>query len=123
MHDYDYNPPRQEPEKAAANIQTQEASFPWGMFFVAALFDLVGLIPLLNILTEILASGIIWFWQKTYAPKEDPLLSLITTKIIDFCSLGIFPSNIGMVVIAYMKKKTSAKLPSASKVSAEPTAA
>jgi hypothetical protein len=123
MPDYDYNPPRQEPEKATANIQTQETSFPWGMFFVAALFDLVGLIPILNILTEILASGIIWFWQKTYAPKEDPLLSLITTKIIDFCSLGIFPSNIGMVVIAYTKKKASAKLPSASKVSAEPTAA
>jgi hypothetical protein len=123
MPDYSYNPPRPEPAKITANQQNREESFPWGMFFVAVLFDLVGLIPIVNFLTEILAGAVFWFWQKTYTPKEDPLLSLIVTKIIDLCSLGIFPSNIGMVIIAYTKKKAAAKSPSTSRTSAKPTAA
>lgn len=96
-------------QQTAAPEQTSPASFPWGMFFVALLFDIVGLIPILNLFTEFLASLIIWFWQKHYEPKLDPLLSLLVNKIIDFFSLGLYPSNIGMVLVAYIKKKAQSK--------------
>ena len=93
------------------------------MFFVALFFDLIGIVPILNLLTEILAGAIIWFWQKSYAPKVDPLLSLMVNKIIDFASLGLFPSNISMVIVAYVKKKSSEKEPAQAETTPEPAAA
>lgn len=81
------------------------ASFPWGMLVLAALFDLIGLIPVINLATETLAGLIIGWWQKNYVPKLDPVLTFIIAKIIDALSLGILPSNIGIVIYAYIKKK------------------
>jgi len=45
-----------------------------------------------------------------YNPKLDPVLTFIVAKIIDAISLGIMPSNIGIVIYAYIKKKAAAKL-------------
>ena len=87
---------------------SQPASFPWGMLCLAALFDLIGVIPILNLATETLAGLIFGFWQKNYVPKLDPILTFIVAKIIDVVSLGILPSNIGIVVYAYIKKKAAA---------------
>ena len=93
--------------------QPKEASFPWAMLCVAALFDLIGLIPIINLLSEILAGLIICLWQKFYNPKIDPMIFLLTflvAKIIDAISLGILPSNIGVVIYAYTKKKAAVRI-------------
>jgi len=100
-------------QSAASPEQADHASFPWGMFFVALLFDIVGLIPILNIFTEILVGLLLWFWQKSYAPNIDPLLSFFANKVIDICTLGIFPSNISIVIVAFMKKRAALKTPAA----------
>ncbi|MDD2753266.1 MAG: hypothetical protein PHT44_01530 [Candidatus Portnoybacteria bacterium] len=84
----------------------EEIFFPWGMLFVAILFDFIGLIPLLNFLSEILAGLIFGLWQKFYNPKLDPVLTFVVAKIIDALSLGFLPSNTGIVVYAYIKKKS-----------------
>jgi len=81
------------------------------MLCFAIIFDIIGLIPVLNIFTEILASGIIWLWQKHYAPDADFLVSFLGNKIADFITLGIFPSNIGMVVVAYLQKRAKGAKP------------
>lgn len=88
-------------------------SFPWGMLFVALLFDLIGIIPIINIFTEILASLIMWFWQKAYVPQLDAFLNIIVNKIIDLLSLGLLPSNIFIVVVAYIRKRVHAEPKSA----------
>jgi hypothetical protein len=75
------------------------------MLCLAALFDLIGLIPVINLTTEALAGLILGWWQKSYAPKTDPLLTFIIAKIIDATFLGLLPSNIGVVIYAYLKKK------------------
>lgn len=93
-------------KQLSISITSEPAYFPWGIFFVALIFDIIGIVPIINLFTELLASLIIWFWQKMYVPQVDPLLSLFVNKIIDFFSLGLFPSNIGMVLVAYIKKKT-----------------
>ncbi|MFH1385460.1 MAG: hypothetical protein ABIG65_00205 [Patescibacteria group bacterium] len=89
---------------------SEPASFPWGMLCLATLFDLIGMIPVINLFTETLAGLIFGWWQKGYAPKTDPVLTFIVAKIMDVVSLGILPSNIGIVVYAYIKKKTAAKI-------------
>jgi len=104
--------------QAAQGAGTTE--FPWGMFFIAAFFDLIGIIPILNLLTDFLASLLLWFWQKQYAPQTDPLLSIFANKIIDICTLGIFPSNIGIVVVAYIKKRASARETTGEAAAAKP---
>jgi len=84
----------------------EPVSFPWGMLTLAIFFDLIGLVPFLNFLTESLAGLIFGLWQKFYNPKLDPILTFVVAKIIDALSLGILPSNIGIVVYSYMKKKS-----------------
>ena len=91
----------------------EPASFPWEMLCVAALFDSVGWIPILNFFTETLAGLILGLWQKSYVPKTDPIITFLVAKIIDAISLGILPSNIGVVVYAYIKKKAINKISSA----------
>lgn len=85
----------------------EEVTFPWLIFFLAAIFDIICFFfpPL-----EIIAGLIFGFWQKLYVPKTDPLITFIVAKIIDALSLGILPSNIGIVVYAYIKKKAAAKM-------------
>lgn len=90
--------------------QPEPASFPWGMLALAAIFDLIGLVPFLNFFTEALAGLIFGLWQKFYNPKLDPILTFIVAKIIDAISLGILPSNIGIVVYAYIKKKAASQV-------------
>jgi len=87
---------------------SEPASFPWGMFCLAALFDSIGWIPVLNLVTETLAGLIIGSWQTRYVPKTDPLTTFVIAKIIDVVSLGFLPSNIGIVIYAYIKKKATA---------------
>ncbi len=106
----------QDRARQAAGSQKTKAEkvpIPWLMLCVAGLFDLIGMIPIVNIFSEIIAGLILWFWQKTYVPKLDPLISIVATKIIDFIlGLGMvsyLPSNISTVIIAYIKKKTDAK--------------
>lgn len=95
-----------EQDRADGQTKTTEpAAFPWGMLGAAALFDLIGLIPVVNFITELLAGLIIGRWQKNYAPKLDPVLTFIVAKIIDVAFLGLLPSNIGVVIYAYIKKK------------------
>ncbi len=104
----------QEEDRSRQGVTPPEpVSFPWGMFCLAALFDAVGWIPILNLVTEPLAGLIFGWWQKGYAPKTDPILTFIIAKIIDAVSLGILPSNIGIVVYAYIEKKTAAKIAAA----------
>ena len=91
---------------------SEEISFPWMMFALAALFDLAGLVPILNIVTEIAAGFIFGLWQKGYSPKTDPFLTFMMAKMVDFASLGILPSNIGIVVYAYMRKKAASAVQS-----------
>lgn len=91
-------------------IETSKSpSLPWGMLCLAIFFDLIGLIPLLNLLTEIIAGLIIGMWQRSYSPKTDPILSFVIAKIIDIACFGLFPSNIGVVIFAYAKKKAASK--------------
>lgn len=78
------------------------------MLCLAALFDLIGLIPIINFFSETLAGLIFGFWQKKYVPQTDPLITFLIAKIIDTVSLGILPSNIGIVFYAYIKKKAAA---------------
>lgn len=102
-------PPEPSEEQDEENQQyapsAKTASFPWGMFCLAALFDLVGMIPIVNFATETLAGLIIGRWQKSFAPKLDPVLTFIVAKIIDIAFLGLLPSNIGIIIYAYIKKK------------------
>jgi len=101
----------QDKKRQSPAAPAEPVSFPWGMVTLAAVFDLIGLIPLVNLFSELLAGFIISvLWQKSYAPTSDPLLTFFTTKIIDIFSFGIFPSNIGIVVYAYVKKKAAAKI-------------
>ena len=78
------------------------------MFCIAVLFDAVGWIPLVNLLTEVLAGLIIGWWQKGYTQRTDPLFTFVIAKILDAAFLGFLPSNIGIVIYAYIKKKTAA---------------
>jgi len=97
-----------EPEEPAA--PPTPISFPWRMVALAAIFDLIGLIPIINFFSELLAGLIIGLWQTNYAPKTDPLMSFFVAKVIDIASLGILPSNIAIVVYAYLKKKAASQI-------------
>lgn len=83
----------------------ESVSFPWMMIILAAFFDLIGLIPIINLFSELIAGLTLGLWQKGYAPKTDPVMSFFVAKVIDIASLGILPSNIAVVVYAYVKKK------------------
>jgi hypothetical protein len=120
MAEYTYNPPRPEPQKNTQSPQSEEVFFPWAMFLIALFFDLIGVIPILNIFTEVLATMIFSFWHMQYAPKSDYLANLIITKCCDFASLGLFPSNIAIVIMAYSKKKARSELPTTNKITGKP---
>ncbi len=87
-----------------------KVSFPWLMLSLAAIFDLIGLIPVVNLFTEALAGLIFGFWQKTYCPKTDPVITFIVAKTADAISCGILPSNISIVFYAFWRKKTLVKV-------------
>ena len=97
-------------QKGRLPVAQPEASFPYGMLFLAIIFDLIGVIPIINFITESLAGLIFGIWQKEYAPQTDPVLTFIIAKTIDAISAGILPSNIGIVVYAYIKKKAAASI-------------
>lgn len=83
-------------------------SFPAGMFFLAIGFDILGFIPVINIVcvvTEPIAGFIFYYWQKNYAPNTNPIKSLIINKAVDLLTVGISPSNSIVVIRAYSKKK------------------
>lgn len=103
--------PKEQPtEEEPAPAETpQKVSFPWIVFCVAVLFDLIGLIPIVNIFSEIFAGLALGFWQKTYVPKTDPILTFVVAKIADAIFLGMLSSNIAIVIFAYVKKKLEEK--------------
>ncbi len=103
-------------EENSPGEEEEKTSFPTGMLCLAIVFDLVGMIPLLNLATEPLAGLIFGFWQTQYSPKTDPVITWIVSKIIDLFFLGFFPSNMSVVIFAYLKKKTAQKLASDKKL-------
>lgn len=107
-------------EKSAEQPPATSVSLPFGMLALAGFFDLIGLIPVLNFFTDFLAGLLLWFWQKSYVPSFDPMLNIFTNKIIDICTLGIFPSNIGIVLVAFIKKRAASKTASAGSGVPEP---
>lgn len=99
---------QQNPNQSAAS--KNDISFPVGMFFLAASFDVLGFIPIVNIVcvvTEPIAGFIFYYWQKNYAPNTNPVKSLIINKAIDLLTIGISPSNSIVVLRAYSKKKAA----------------
>jgi hypothetical protein len=96
-----------EKETKRPTSSPESASFPLGMIALAAIFDLIGIIPIINLFSELLAGLTLGLWQKSYAPKTDPVTTFLVAKVIDIFSLGILPSNIGIVVYAYIKKKAA----------------
>jgi len=109
-------PENEEDKKATTEnppTPPEPVSFPWEMIVLATVFDLIGIIPIVNFFSELLAGLIIGLWQKSYAPKTDPLITFFLAKVIDIFSLGILPSNIGVVVYVYIKKKAENKVFSA----------
>jgi len=96
-------------QATATKAKPEPVTFPWLMLCLAAVFDLISLIPIVNIFTEILAGLILWLWKKTYDSKTNPLIDIVAAKIIDYIFLDILPSNIFTVVYAYTKKKAAAK--------------
>jgi hypothetical protein len=97
-------------ETETTGTPAKPRSFPWLMLCVAVFFDLIGLIPIINIITEVLASLILGLWQWIYAPKTNPAITLLVAKMIDAMSLGFLPSNIAIVLYAYLKQKAAAKI-------------
>lgn len=93
-------------EKGEKKEQTLAVNFPFGMLILAGFFDLIGLIPFLNIITETFAGLLFGMWQKSYAPKTNPVITFVVAKFIDVASLGILPSNTGIVVYTFIKKKS-----------------
>ncbi|TSD01537.1 MAG: hypothetical protein Athens071425_385 [Parcubacteria group bacterium Athens0714_25] len=85
-------------------------SFPVGMLVLAIIFDGLGLVPFLNIVTEAVAGFIFGIWQRSYVPKTSPLMTFVIAKVIDFFFLGMVPSNCAIVVFAHMKRKAEFKL-------------
>ena len=106
-------------EETEAQRQTAapSVSFPWLAFVAAALFDLIGLIPIVNFFSESFAGLAFGFWQKLYAPKTNPVITFLIAKIADAICLGLLPSNIAVVVYAYIKKRAASlaknKMPAA----------
>ncbi|KKR03564.1 MAG: hypothetical protein UT31_C0016G0008 [Parcubacteria group bacterium GW2011_GWF2_39_13b] len=96
-------------DNAPKKSPSASVSIPVGMLCIAGFFDLIGLIPILNLFTDLLAALLFWMWQKNYVPSFDPMLNIFTNKVIDICTLGIFPSNIGIVLVAYIKKRAASK--------------
>ena len=96
-------------QESSAKKAPASVPFPFGILAIAIIFDLIGLIPIVNIFSEIFAGLTFWFWQKSYMPKIDPLISIVATKIVDFIALGVLPSSVATVIYAYAKKKTASK--------------
>lgn len=91
-------------------VAENAVSFPAGMFFLAASFDVLGFIPIVNIaciVTEPIAGFIFYYWQKNYAPNTNPIKSLVINKAIDLITIGVSPSNSILVIRAYSKKKAA----------------
>jgi hypothetical protein len=115
LYEQQLNEDRIEQEHLTAQTRTTQTkaqepvTFPWLMFCVAVLFDLISLIPIVNIFSEILAGLILWLWKKTYNSKTNPLIDIVAAKIVDYIFLDILPSNIFTVVLAYTKKRTASK--------------
>lgn len=99
-----------------ASPPAEKAVFPLGMFCGAVIFDLVGMIPIINFITEPVATLVFGFWQKTYAPKSNPLVTIMCAKLADLFLLGMLPSNIGVVIYAYTAKRFNLN---AAKIAAE----
>lgn len=102
--------PGEETGETATTPPAESALFPWLAFFAAALFDIIGMIPIVNFLSEPIAKLSFGLWQKVYAPKTDPVMTAILTLIADGIFLGFLPSNIATVVYAYIKKRAAAKV-------------
>ncbi|MEK7160888.1 MAG: hypothetical protein AAB724_02575 [Patescibacteria group bacterium] len=110
IEESDEEPTEEAPESRSSPAKV---SFPWLIAILALGFDLVGLIPALNIATETIAALLFGLWQTNFLPQVNPVLGILMVKLADLCTLGLLPSNLAIVVRAYIKKKSSAKVPGA----------
>lgn len=95
-------------DKLLKTDSNQTIEFPTKMLVLALCFDILGFIPVIDIVcivTEPLAGLIFYRWQKKYAPETNPLGSLLINKAIDLMTIGISPSNSILVFRTYSKKK------------------
>jgi len=100
--------PNQELEKITASQSKETAIFPWLALCAAIFFDIIGMVPILNFFSEPIAKLSLGMWQKLYAPKTDPLITAIVSLILNVIFLGFLPSNVAVVVYAYLKKRAAA---------------
>ena len=94
-------------QKMAVKPKSEPVTFPWLMLIVAIIFDLLGFIPFVNIVTDIIACFILWFWKHSYNSKTNPLIDIVAAKIVDFLFVGMLPSSTFTVIYSYIKKKTA----------------
>jgi len=100
-----------EPETDETAAPPQKIPFPWMMAFIALfIFDVIEfVIPPAAVLFGL----ILGYWQKLYTPKADIseiLLCFLLTRSADAVFLGILPSNLAIVVIAFFRKKMVSKV-------------
>lgn len=103
-----------EQEQTSASQPQESVAFPWLAFCAAVFFDIIGMIPIINFFSESIAKLSFGMWQKVYAPKTNPLMTAILSLIADGIFLGFLPSNIAVVIYAYLKKKAAALKPKTS---------
>ncbi len=99
----------EEPEQATNSAPPEKAHFPVVAFIAAIVFDVFGMIPIINFFSQPLAKLSFGLWQKVYAPKTSPFLTAILTLIADGVFLGFLPDNIAVVLYAYAMKKIEEK--------------
>ncbi|MBI4836870.1 MAG: hypothetical protein HY813_00470 [Candidatus Portnoybacteria bacterium] len=88
---------------------SETARFPMAMLLVAGAFDLIGFIPIVNLVSEIMAAFVLRTWAFFYAPRSNPLVNIAVNKFVEIPFLGLWPSNISIVLYAYWRKKVGEK--------------
>jgi len=101
------NQDQEQPIQDSPTTTSPKTGFPMGIFILALGFDAVGWIPYVNFVTEPTAAVIFGYWQKKYQNTDylTVLANIAIWKGIDVFTAGIFPSNSGLVIKAYIKKK------------------
>ncbi len=96
---------REAAQRAAAR---REPTIEFGefllMLFFAGLFDLVSIVPWLNIATVFIGNIVfsVWFWFKRLSFKKLRLVFALETVVEAVPFLSIFPGFIGLVTAAYI---------------------
>lgn len=107
--------PDNEEDREGLPSPQKEVGFPFIMLALAIIFDIPGFIPgvdIICLITDPVAAILFGFWQKKY--QNTDLLTVfsnaIAWKLSDALTVGILPSNTGLVVRTYMKTKAQQKI-------------